>query len=409
MYKRILVALDGSAWSEAGGEIALDLAARLKAKVAAAHVYDAGLHGSRFREMEPVLPPQFQEGQARARLRKAHQRLIQEGFEALSQGYVERFLETARRRGVAVEQVLREGRNYLKLLEIADNQRADLVILGTLGIGKVGDDALGSTASRVLRLARCDVLLSRPGSFEPKVAVGVDGSRDALEALKRAVSVSRALARKIGVVTVFDPQFHLQVFKTMAESLTPEKREAVGLSKQESLHQDIIDDGLRGLYETFLEEASLLCRKLGTEVSVELLRGKPARALAEYAAAQRVSLVVVGRFGHHREEAALLGANSEALAARAPCSVLVCCFPAGFAQGSDRAAASLLWTEAALAKLNRVPFFVRPMVRKQAEKQARSLGRTRVELDDLRGAAERMSRDKAQGRKKERGNDEPFN
>jgi nucleotide-binding universal stress UspA family protein len=402
MYKKILVALDGSAFSEAGGEIALDLAARLKANVVAAHVYDAGIHGSRFREMEPVLPSQFQEDQTRLRLRRAHQELIQNGFEALSQGYLERFVETARSRGIEVERALQEGRNYLKLLQIAEQQKADLLILGAHGLGMVDDAALGSTALRVMRLARCDVLIARPGSFEPTIAVGVDGSRDALVALKRAVSIGRAAAGRIQIVSVYDPQFHLKVFKTMAESLTPERREEVGLSKQESLHQDIIDDGLGRLYQTFLDEAARLCGELGAEAGRELLRGKPAKTLAEYAARERASLVVVGRFGHHREDSALLGTTSEGVAARAPCSVLVTSFSAEIREDSDRASAALSWDEAALTRLNRVPFFVRPMARKQAEKRARSRGRTRVELDDLTAAADNFGAAKTHDSKKRR-------
>ena len=60
MYSKILVALDGSEWSAYGAGIALELAHRLGAGLVAAHVYDSGIHSLRFREMERVLPRQYQ-------------------------------------------------------------------------------------------------------------------------------------------------------------------------------------------------------------------------------------------------------------------------------------------------------------------------------------------------------------
>ena len=55
MYSTILVALDGSDHSLAGGDLAVALAQRVGSGILAAHVYDAAIHTTRFREMEPGL------------------------------------------------------------------------------------------------------------------------------------------------------------------------------------------------------------------------------------------------------------------------------------------------------------------------------------------------------------------
>ena len=47
------------------------------------------------------------------------------------------------------------------------------------------------------------------------------------------------------------------------------------------------------------------------------------------------------------------------------------------------------WTDEAKASLKRVPFFVRPLVRRRAEQQAKGLGKSEVD-----GALMKMLRDK---------------
>ena len=81
--RRVLVALDGSEPSVIGGNIALSLASGLGSEVVATHIYDAGIHTTRFVEMEPVLPDKYQDDQTMTRLRESHDDLISEGFDAL--------------------------------------------------------------------------------------------------------------------------------------------------------------------------------------------------------------------------------------------------------------------------------------------------------------------------------------
>ena len=100
MYGRILVALDGSAWALAGGQIALQLAEHSGAEIIALHAYGAELHSTRFREMEGFLPGKYQDEEGLQELRDAHGSLILDGFLALSRGYMERFLAAAASRGV---------------------------------------------------------------------------------------------------------------------------------------------------------------------------------------------------------------------------------------------------------------------------------------------------------------------
>ena len=86
----------------------------------------------------------------------------------------------------------------------------------------------------------------------------------------------------------------------MASSLSQERQEDIGLAKQEDLHDQIIDDGLGRLYETFLETAEKRCRTHGIQSDTSLLKGKAYHALTGFIEENGVGLAVVGRHGHHQ-------------------------------------------------------------------------------------------------------------
>ncbi|HUG36014.1 MAG TPA: universal stress protein [Candidatus Limnocylindrales bacterium] len=63
--------------------------------------------------------------------------------------------------GVTVRPVLRTGTPYREIVDLATDERADLVIIGTHGRGGMSRALLGSVADRVVRLAPCPVLTVR--------------------------------------------------------------------------------------------------------------------------------------------------------------------------------------------------------------------------------------------------------
>lgn len=176
---------------------------------------------------------------------------------------LDRAREEATRAGdVAAVQVA--GAPAAALLEAVAAERADVVAVGTHGLGRVAGIALGSVASRMLHRAPCSVLVARraaAGSWTPRrIVVGVDGSAEADAAL--------AVAREL---------------ETRFEADTAVLRADVG-------------DPARAL------------------VAV-------ASGAAPPSTGSRADLLVVGSRG--LDGARALGSVSERVAHRAPCSVLV--------------------------------------------------------------------------------------
>jgi nucleotide-binding universal stress UspA family protein len=133
---RILVAIDGSPGSEKALEAAVKQAQQQDGKVlAVAVVPPAG-------DAQPESATGPVEGQARRRLEEILQSAA----------------NFARSRGVALTPLLREGPPAEAILDCAEQEAADLLVLGSAS-GTEPRRGLGQTADRVSENAPCTVLL----------------------------------------------------------------------------------------------------------------------------------------------------------------------------------------------------------------------------------------------------------
>jgi nucleotide-binding universal stress UspA family protein len=135
--RRILLATDLSSASEKAAEEALQLARALRAELLVVSVIDPttrapGPHVARM-------------DRRRAAREVAAQALVVRG----------------RRAGVAVEFLVWEGEPGPAIIEAAEAERADLLVVGTRGRSRVERMVLGSVSDHVVRHAPCPVLIVR--------------------------------------------------------------------------------------------------------------------------------------------------------------------------------------------------------------------------------------------------------
>ena len=67
--------------------------------------------------------------------------------------------ETFRKAGLAVEISVRHGPPVYEILDAAEKSKADFILMGSHGHGKIYDLLVGSTASGVLKGAKCGVII----------------------------------------------------------------------------------------------------------------------------------------------------------------------------------------------------------------------------------------------------------
>ncbi|KYK31294.1 MAG: hypothetical protein AYK19_17050 [Theionarchaea archaeon DG-70-1] len=143
MYKKILIATDGSDHSEEAEKHGLAVAKRSGASVTALYVVE-GTHAPRSISSPASL-------------------LLDEQVEALKEEgekIVDKVVDKGREMGVDVTPMVLEGHPAHEIIEHA--KEYDLVVVGTLGRGGFSHLLLGSVAEKVVRHAPVPVLVVKP-------------------------------------------------------------------------------------------------------------------------------------------------------------------------------------------------------------------------------------------------------
>lgn len=141
--KRILTAVDFSETSDKAFDYALSLARVFEAEVLALHVLE-----------EPILyaPTTAQP--------------YRDAFERTMQGKLDEVVNRHSSEGVRVTPMMIPGAPFLEIIQLAEKENCDLIVLGTHGHGPIQNMLLGSVAEKVVRKARRPVLVIRPDQHQ---------------------------------------------------------------------------------------------------------------------------------------------------------------------------------------------------------------------------------------------------
>jgi nucleotide-binding universal stress UspA family protein len=141
MYEHVLIPYDGSDESRTGAEHGLDLAASV----------DATAHGLYVMDLPGVpraLALRDDEEEMRREYREYGERIMTE------------LGEMAEARGVAFESALRTGSVSEEIVEFAEDEGMDAIVMGSAYRGKLGN-ILGGTTDKVVRTATVPVVTRR--------------------------------------------------------------------------------------------------------------------------------------------------------------------------------------------------------------------------------------------------------
>jgi len=396
MYKSIYIPFDNSAHALRAVDFGIAIARKTGVGVTASHVYAAGLHDRRFRQMESGLPQRYLEEQKLAEQREVHDDLITRGLSLISECYLDVVGKKCEQARVPCRRVALEGKNWRKLVEDIRGSSHDLVIMGALGLGAVASSFVGSVCERVARRIDRDLLVvktvavERPGA----IAVAIDGSAHSYGALKAALELARICERPVEAVAVYDPFFHYTAFHSIAGVLSPAAARVFRFKEQEKLHEEIIDGGLAKIYQAHLEVAAKVAAAEGVKLRTALLAGKAFEQILNYAREREPWLLAVGRIGAHSDASMDLGSTTENLLRSSPCNLLLAA--RSFEPAPEQVAeVSVAWTGEAEARMQRVPEFARGMARRAVIRHALERGHTVVTSDVIDSCLGAMMRDRA--------------
>ncbi|MBW6470998.1 MAG: universal stress protein [Methanosarcinaceae archaeon] len=141
LYKKILIATDGSEPNKKAVSYGIELARLSGAKVNVVYVVDTAAFAS--------IPMD-------AGWEMMYELLQKEGNEG-----IQRIVDDAKAAGIDIEGSLLEGHPSHEIIEFSENNDIDVVVLGTLGKGGLDRFLLGSVAEKVTRNSKIPVLVVR--------------------------------------------------------------------------------------------------------------------------------------------------------------------------------------------------------------------------------------------------------
>jgi len=330
--------------------------------------------------MEPGLPEKYQEPTELQKQRDIHGSLIEKGLELISDSYLDVFQKRCDENGVTCQRKMSEGKNYSELVKDIQGSNYDLVAMGARGLGSVKTTQLGSVCERVTRRIKVDTLIMK-NSIKVRgghIVVGIDGSEESFSAMRTAIQLNKIMGCRISALAVFDPDFHYTVFNSIAKVLSEEAGKVFKFKEQEKLHEEIIDSGLEKIYKDHLDQAVAMAKAEGVEVEAEVLSGKAFDALLDWIEGKEIALLLLGRVGVHCDNGLDIGSNAENLLRNADCNIMLFSSKVKPESKDYEKGERIEWEAGALKMLERVPSFVRNMVKGHIEANARKKGMDKI-------------------------------
>jgi nucleotide-binding universal stress UspA family protein len=278
-YKKILVAVDGSESSRNALLQAFRLAVDEKCWITVASVAppltgDLDLTG--VKDIHAALAKPCEDALAEANRMAAEERVL-------------------------IKTVCEEGETYERIVDLADAENCDIIVMGRRGLKRIDRTLVGSVTARVIGYTQRDVLVVPAGAVLgwKKILVATDGSRFSSIAVSKAIDFAAAYGGSLVVVSVVDvpAEFYAEAPAAVEDMVRKAKEYTAAVRTQA---------GAAGVQaETHVGEAEAF------EAIVKLARD------------QAVNMIVVGSHGRTGLRRLLMGSVTEKVIGHAPCPVLV--------------------------------------------------------------------------------------
>lgn len=140
---RIVVPIDFSEYSKQAFRYAIDFAQTFGAEMILVYVVEPVIYPADFSFGEVALP---------SLERELHDRSLEQ---------LNLLIETEIPKGISARCVIRSGKPFVEIIQVAKEEQADLIIIATHGHSGIEHVLFGSTAEKVVRKSSCPVLSLR--------------------------------------------------------------------------------------------------------------------------------------------------------------------------------------------------------------------------------------------------------
>ncbi len=209
--------------------------------------------------------------------------------------------EIANTERALIKSIEEEGEPYERIVDLADAENCDLVIMGRKGTRHLEKSLMGSVTARVIGHSQRDVLVVPNGSRVgwEKILIATDGSRYSRIAAERAIDFARSYGGELRVVSVVDvpSEFYAEAPNAVDEMISKAK----GYVRDIRLQAET--EGIKA--ESFVGE------------------GDAYQIITDLAKKEGVNIIVMSSHGRTGLKRLLMGSVAEKVIGHAPCPVLV--------------------------------------------------------------------------------------
>ncbi|MDN5941180.1 MAG: universal stress protein [Nitrospira sp.] len=188
------------------------------------------------------------------------------------------------------------------IVSMAEQQKADLIVMGARGLGPIKERLLGSVSHRILTLARCATLIVHgPIKAMRQILLPLQGPFDA-----------EAAIRFLQLKPFYDAvELTLLTILPSTEPPWPGDAAAAAASIE-----------ILGKQADYIESVAERLRAIGYQAHGVAVNGTPATMILQQAATLRSDLILMGTSGRQGITRFVLGSVSHAVLHKMPCPVL---------------------------------------------------------------------------------------
>ena len=190
------------------------------------------------------------------------------------------------------------------ILDLAGEEKVDLMIIGSRGLGMIREHALGSVSHRVATHSRCSTLVIKSSMGQLKhVQIPIEHKEDGDQAIE-------FLSERPFPKAVHISLLHVIPF---LQAALP-----IGALIPETFKKELRDGA-----EQFLGDLAARVSSLGYSASFDVIAGAPSHSIRERAQAKNVDLIMMGIRRERALNRFLFGSVSHSVLHHASCSVLL--------------------------------------------------------------------------------------
>lgn len=210
-------------------------------------------------------------------------------------------LEAKKIAGDSIKTICEEGVVHERIIEMADEECCDLIIMGRRGLRRIERVLIGSVTARVIGHSHKDVLvIPQDAAIGWKnIILATDGSRYSEAAASRAIELAKLYHGELKIVSVVDmpSEFYAESVKVAEELINKAKG--------------------------IVEDVKKLAEDSDVKSSGFVWEGNPSESITGLATKEKTDIIIMGSHGRTGLLRLLMGSVAERVIGHVSCPVLV--------------------------------------------------------------------------------------